>query len=572
VSRACPSVEELECLLAGELSPADEQAIERHIVDCEACRLRLEEITQFAWTLCTRNAMAATGDSDQSHRGGLLARLANSSKPVLRPIAAENAAKKQQTEFLARGSEPSNDLKSRSFRRQVVPWPLATAAVLLGVAVWLIGLSLEDARRQERAIALNAIFSKPAEIVTTDQRQLMVRTKQPIVWSVTVMQERDSLPIGVSALRVRPTDDNGLATEIITDEANSMTAALGRNLAAPAACLLALAAGFGLARYFFARPRAEPHDDTVARRVGKYTLMEKIGSGGMGTVYKARHELLRRPTAVKLLNSETTSDTAIARFEREVQLTSALTHPNTISIYDFGRTPGGIFYYAMEYLEGINLEELVRRYSPLPEARVLHILRQICASLGEAHAAGLVHRDVKPANVFLTVRGGQCDFVKVLDFGLARSAVDEREVHLTSTNTVAGSPLYLSPEAITEPERIDTRADVYGIGALGYYLLTGSPVFSGSSATDICLKHVRTTPEPPSGRTKQPVSPRLDALLLRCLAKAPDDRPHDATDLLHLLDSCTDAGCWTSTDAARWWVEHDQDCNASPANAAIDAP
>jgi serine/threonine protein kinase len=293
----------------------------------------------------------------------------------------------------------------------------------------------------------------------------------------------------------------------------------------------------------------------------------------MGTVYKARHALLRRPTAIKILNPKTLSDTAVARFEREVQLTSGLTHPNTVAIYDFGRTPEGVFYYAMEYLEGVNLDQLVKGHGPLPEARATYVLRQVCASLAEAHAAGLVHRDVKPANVFLTFRGGQYDFVKVLDFGLAKLAGEEREGNLTSTDIVAGTPLYVSPEAITQPERLDARADVYGIGAVGYFLLTGTPVFTGSSATDICLQHVRTTPQPPSVRTGQTVSPALEAILLRCLAKNPTQRPSDAAELLTLLEACPISGSWTVADAAQWWVARQSDSSApTPPNHASDAP
>jgi serine/threonine protein kinase len=274
----------------------------------------------------------------------------------------------------------------------------------------------------------------------------------------------------------------------------------------------------------------------------------------MGSVYKAQHALLRRPTAVKLINPEAMSDTAIARFEREVQLTSALTHPNTVAIYDYGRTEEGVFYYAMEYLEGMNLDELVTRHGPLPENRVMHILRQVCASLGEAHAAGLVHRDVKPANILLTVRGGQHDFVKVLDFGLAKFVHDGGDASLTATSTVAGTPLYVAPEAITNPEQIDARADVYAIGAVGYFLLTGSPVFNGASAAAVCLKHVRETPQPPSIVVGRPINPALEALLLECLAKAPLDRPEDGADLLRRLEACHVAG-WTMVDASHWWAD-----------------
>ena len=181
------------------------------------------------------------------------------------------------------------------------------------------------------------------------------------------------------------------------------------------------------------------------------------------------------------------SDTAVARFEREVQLTSALTHPNTVAVFDYGRTPDGIFYYAMEYLEGMNLDELIQRFGPLPEARMVYILRQVCGSLAEAHAAGLVHRDIKPANIILTRRGGLHDFVKVLDFGLAKALDSQDRAGVTSPNALMGTPLYLSPEAVNQPDQIDARADVYALAAVGYFLLTGTPVFDGASVMEICM-------------------------------------------------------------------------------------
>jgi serine/threonine protein kinase len=358
--------------------------------------------------------------------------------------------------------------------------------------------------------------------------------------------------------------DFGVATELDLHEAFAPLYVLRRAIGVLVALLIAAAIGMFLAMRLIARQQRQLHDATLAaQQLGQYTLVEKLGSGGMGTVYKARHALLRRPTAVKVLNPKIVSDTAIARFEREVQLTSGLTHPNTVAIYDFGRTAEGVFYYAMEYLEGTNLDVLVKEHGALPEARALYILRQICASLAEAHAAGLIHRDVKPANVFLTFRGGQYDFVKVLDFGLAKLAGDQRQANLTSTDTVAGTPLYVSPEAITQPEQIDARADVYGIGAVGYYLLTGTPVFTGSSATDICLKHVRSTPEPPSARTGHAVSAAVEALLLRCLAKSPDARPGNAAELLALLQACPVSGSWTVADAALWWKARQPDRSPS---------
>lgn len=354
--------------------------------------------------------------------------------------------------------------------------------------------------------------------------------------------------------------DFGIATEIDKEEAFSPLYVLRRVFAVLMGLLTAAAIGIFLAMLSIARHERQLRDATLAaQQLGQYTLLEKLGSGGMGTVYKARHALLRRPTAVKLLSQNSISDTSIARFEREVQLTSGLTHPNTVAVYDYGRTPDGIFYYAMEYLEGVNLDELVRQYGPLPDERVLFILRQVCSSLGEAHAAGVIHRDVKPANILLTVRGGQHDFVKVLDFGLARPVFDHVDSGLTSPDTIAGTPLYVSPEAILGPDRIDARADVYAIGAVGYYLLTGSPVFTGSSAADICLKHVNEAPVPPSARRGHPLNPILEETLLRCLAKSPLDRPANGTDLLMHLESCTVPRSWTATDAARWWSARNQE-------------
>jgi hypothetical protein len=360
----------------------------------------------------------------------------------------------------------------------------------------------------------------------------------------------------------------GVATEIDVDEAFAPVYILRRAFLVLMSLLVASAAVlFAVMLWASRKHRALQDASLTAQQVGQYTLVEKLGRGGMGTVYKARHALLRRPTAIKLLNPELISDTGIARFEREVQLTSGLTHPNTVAIYDYGRTPEGVFYYAMEYLEGVNLDELVHRYGAVSEARAVYILRQVCASLAEAHAAGLVHRDVKPANILLTVRGGQHDFVKVLDFGLAK-LTEGQEANLTSTNTVAGTPLYVSPEAITHPEQIDARADVYAIGAVGYFLLAGTPVFSGASAADICLMHVQTAPQPPSVRAGRPVSPALEALLLRCLAKSPADRPANAAELLQLLETCPETDRWTAAAAAQWWADRTDEHSAATAHSA----
>jgi eukaryotic-like serine/threonine-protein kinase len=306
------------------------------------------------------------------------------------------------------------------------------------------------------------------------------------------------------------------------------------------------------------------------KQLGQYALEDKIGAGGMGSVYRARHALLRRPTAVKLLDPDKVSPVSIARFEREVQLTSQLNHPNTITIYDYGRTPEGIFYYAMEYLEGIDLDELVERFGPIPEGRVLHILRQVCGSLAEAHAIGLIHRDIKPANLILTCRGGVYDLLKVLDFGLVKALGGEQEVQLTATHSLTGTPRYLSPEAIERPDTVDARTDIYAMGAVAYYLLTGTPVFTATTLVELCMQHVKETPEPPSQRLKRPVSPDLENVILRCLAKKPEDRPDSAAVLLGELEKCKLAHPWTSADARAWWEEFKRSQDGAPTRAVLE--
>ncbi|HEV3258900.1 MAG TPA: serine/threonine protein kinase [Gemmataceae bacterium] len=292
-----------------------------------------------------------------------------------------------------------------------------------------------------------------------------------------------------------------------------------------------------------------------AGKLGQYTLEEKIGAGGMGVVYKARHALLRRPTAVKLLDVERTTHQAIARFEREVQLTSQLNHPNTIAIYDYGRTPEGVFYYAMEYLDGITLDALVTRFGPQPEARVVHILHQVCGSLAEAHGIGLVHRDIKPANIILNRRGGVSDVVKILDFGLVKAVDARREATLTAANSITGTPHYLPPEGIEHPDQVDARSDLYAVGAVGYFLLTGTPVFQGNSVAEVCMRQVHAAPEPPSARLGAAVAPELEAVILRCLAKKQEDRPQSSAALMDDLARCPAAGKWTRAEADAWWSQ-----------------
>ena len=316
------------------------------------------------------------------------------------------------------------------------------------------------------------------------------------------------------------------------------------------------------------------HEIDRARRLGQYVLEEQIGEGGMGRVYRARHAMLRRPTAVKLLVNA--GESQVRRFEREVQLTASLTHPNTVAVFDYGRTPDGVFYYAMEYLPGLDLGALVQANGPLPAGRVVHILRQVCGALAEAHDAGLIHRDVKPANIILCERGGRGDVAKVLDFGLVKELdATAEDVHATSAGAVLGTPLYMSPEAIREPDAVGPRSDLYALGAVGYLLLTGRDVFTGAGVVEVCGHHLHSAPVAPSKH--QPGIPEdLEALILRCLAKAPGDRPASAAALEAALAGCGSAGAWDYDRAAAWWSRREivsRPTGApprSPATVAVD--
>jgi serine/threonine-protein kinase len=289
-----------------------------------------------------------------------------------------------------------------------------------------------------------------------------------------------------------------------------------------------------------------------ARRLGQYTLEEKLGEGGMGIVYRASHAMLRRPTAVKLLPPEKAGHAALERFEREVQLTARLSHPNTVAVFDYGRTPDGVFYYAMEYLDGTNLEELVRADGPQPPARVVHVLRQVAAALVEAHGIGLVHRDVKPENIILCERGGVPDVAKVVDFGLVKDLA-RGGAALSRADVVQGTPLYLSPEAITAPDKVDARGDLYALGAVGYYLLTGQHVFVGATLVEVCSHHLHTRPSSPTERLGRTVPASLELLILTCLEKDPARRPASALALRDALRDLAGVGAWSEEDAREWW-------------------
>jgi len=305
-----------------------------------------------------------------------------------------------------------------------------------------------------------------------------------------------------------------------------------------------------------------------ARKLGQYELQDKLGAGGMGEVYRASHAMLRRPTAVKLIRPELAGEEALARFENEVQATASLTHPNTVAIYDYGRTPDGVFYYAMEFLEGFDLDHLVTKFGPMPSARVIHVLTQACASLHEAHSAALIHRDIKPANIVLTRRGGIADVVKVVDFGLVKDVNPDR-ADATEDDKVLGTPQYLAPETIRTPNAVTSAIDIYALGAVGFFLLTGSPVFRHNSVTEMCAAHLEEQPQRPADRIRRPLPDDLQDIILRCLSKDHRDRP-TARDLADAMRQCADAGSWSKNDADAWWIANSASPTAEEAAAKRD--
>ena len=300
-----------------------------------------------------------------------------------------------------------------------------------------------------------------------------------------------------------------------------------------------------------------------ARQLGSYELVEQLGAGGMGAVWRARHRFLARDAAVKVVRHEALGDTESAaqaqlrRFEREAQATALLQSQHSVRLFDFGTAQDGSFYYVMELLDGRDLESLVREFGPLPPERVLYLLKQLCHSLAEAHARGMVHRDIKPANIFLCRMGLEFDFVKVLDFGLVQTRRADPSTAITETLATAqqliGTPAYMAPEVILGRDDVDRRADVYAIGCVAFYLLTGTRVFTDGNQMQVLVDHVHTEPVAPSARLGRPLPRELDALVLACLRKQPKDRPADASEILALLRNVPGSGSWSNDHARAWW-------------------
>ncbi len=432
---------------------------------------------------------------------------------------------------------------------------LATGGLLLLAVIWQVTLprrqiSLEALYRVDAlyALLIGMLFGIAAYF-QSDQR---VAIYTAFIWNIFMVFSRAiMIPSSgrrtavVSGLSCMPLLTAGVAIAVDQPgrtDVPPVAFVIGLLLFLLIACLLAT---FGSRVIYGLRRQISL---ALQQQLGQYMLDEEIGKGGMGTVYRGRHALLRRPTAIKVVPPDKYDAENLARLEREVQHMSQLTHPNTVAIYDYGHSPSGVFYYAMEFLDGVNLEHLVTLDGPQPPARVIHVLRQICGALDEAHGRGLAHRDIKPANVMLCRRGNQPDVAKVLDFGLAQ----EIAAPTSGGGRLLGTPDYLAPELVTNPDQVGPASDLYALGALGYYLLTGHRLFSGKNAVELCLHHVTTPPRPPSTRTDRPIPPALEALIMTCLAKDPAARPASAAALRTALGALP-VPAWDEDGALAWW-------------------
>ncbi len=331
--------------------------------------------------------------------------------------------------------------------------------------------------------------------------------------------------------------------------------------AGAAALVLALAAAAAAFAWGRRRPKGGLRAKGDALQLGSYELLEIVGAGGMGEVWRARHLSLSRPAAIKLIRvdalrgGDESAESARVRFEREARATAALRSSRTIELYDYGESEDGSVYYAMELLSGLDLQSLVERFGPLPPERTIHLLRQVCQSLEEAHDAGLLHRDIKPANIFACQLGSEYDAVKVLDFGLVklRAQEDAGALALTKADVITGTPLCLAPEIVLGAEEIDARSDLYSLGCVAYWLVTGRTVFQADNAAQMAVAHVTEEPEAPSSRLGEPVPEDLEAIVLALLRKKPNERPTSAAELERRLAACRDAGGWTPERAREWW-------------------
>ncbi len=363
----------------------------------------------------------------------------------------------------------------------------------------------------------------------------------------------------------------GVVAEIGLDEAYAPLRYVRVALAAILAMLVLTAGWAAWSTLALARLSAKP---SAGRRIGAYRLERELAEGGTATVHLAHHALLKRPTAIKIMKHHMATDEQAARFEREVRLVSELRHPNTIEIYDYGHTRDGLLYYAMEFVDGLSLDALVARERSLPLERMVHIVSQVCAALREVHAKGMVHRDIKPENVMICERGGEYDFVKLLDFGIVKRIENATDAHpdasrvLTRQVRLLGTPAYMPPERIGHPSDVDARTDVYGVGALIYFLSAGRPPFGGDDQASV-LREVLATPAPRLADAVPGVPEALDDLVARCLAKLPIERPGAIGDIQMVLASLR-LPPWTRDRARAWWELYRECQSTGDATGARD--
>jgi serine/threonine-protein kinase len=444
---------------------------------------------------------------------------------------------------------------------------IANAALIAGTILGIAVCALSWTRRLPRRFMLDAgiLFQVAAAFsIAAIEFRIRIHTDEPIVgvsgmalWITFFVLVVPATP-GKAALGAIGSALMGpLALLVYSAVETVPLPAGGRMLSIFLPDLLSAAWALLLSRYVYGMGRALG----TARRMGYYELTERVGRGGMGEVWRARHRMLARPAAIKLISSDALghggdlNTTLIRRFEREAQTTATLQSQHTVQVYDFGVTEEGDLYYVMEYLHGLDLQTLVDTYGPVPAERAVHFLLQMLESLDEAHQAGLVHRDIKPANIFVSKYGLRYDFIKVLDFGLAR-AIRSADSGGTVFPMVAGTPAFMAPESAFDTRNADVRADVYAVGAVAYWMLTGRLLFEGLSAYETLLEHSQRTPMPPSQRTENEIPQSLERLIMACLDRDPGKRPQSASELMMRLREVALANPWTPARAEHWWRTH----------------
>lgn len=432
-----------------------------------------------------------------------------------------------------------------------------TVGVVVSCASYsLMGTHIPHAGAPELIVTLaltHGLFARAIYVPSTARRTSMLATVVGIVHLALVFHVWSDVP---------PLTMNLIAETFQRTEPSEV--ALFQTGAAAMWWLLTLA-GTTAASHVIYGLRKEVRD---VRRLGQYELLDKLGEGGMGIVYRARHAMLQRPTAVKLLPPDRVGEQTLSRFEREVRMTAKLTHPNTITVFDYGRTLDGVFYYAMELLDdGATLADVVDATGPMPPARVAQVLIQALGALTEAHAAGLIHRDIKPQNLMLCRRGGMDDVIKVLDFGLVKEMADPSAAAVTGTNVIVGTPHFMAPEMLTRPDDVDDRSDLYALGAVAFFLLTGEHLFDGATVVEICGHQLHTPPRRVSAVAEQDVPKGLEAAIMACLAKNPEDRPGSAAALRETIEAL-ELAPWTAEQAARWWRERGHDVTRARSESA----